>query len=256
MGFLSGPKAPDPMQTAQAQMGLNRETAITQQELNMVNQSGPWGSVSYNQTGTSASGTPQYSQTTSLSPSQQRIFNQSQAAQGNLADLAKTQSAQLQQTMKNPFSFNNQDAENWAYDLGASRLDPRMAQQQEALQTRLANQGVAPGSRAWEASMSQQGQNENDAYNQLMLQGRGQAFNEALTTYNNPMNTMTALLSNSQVQAPGQTMGATPQTSLAGADYTGMVNSNYQQRVQQHQGMMGGLGGLFGMAMGPQGFMR
>lgn len=249
MGFLSAPKAPDPMQTAQAQMGLNRDTAITQQEMNMIGQQGPWGSVSYNQTGTSANGTPQYQQTTTLSPSQQRIFNQSQAAQGNLAELAKTQSAQLQQTMKNPFSFSNQDAENWAYDLGAQRLDPRMAQQQEALQTRLANQGVAPGSRAWEASMSQQGQNENDAYNQLMLQGRGQAFDEALTTYNNPLNTMTALLSNSQVQTPGQTMGATPQTGVGGVDYTGLVNQQYQGQLQNYQAQMGGLGGLFGAGM-------
>lgn len=245
----SAPRAPDPMQTAQAQAGLNRDTAITQQELNMVNQSGPWGSVNYTQTGTSASGTPQYSQQTTLSPSQQRIFNQTQAASGNLAQLANSQSQQLQETMANPFSFDNQDAADWAYDLGASRLDPRMEQQQGALQTRLANQGLAPGSRAWEAAMNQQGQNENDAYNQLMLQGRGQAFNEALTTYNNPLNNMSALLSGSQVQAPGQTMGGTPQASVGGVDYTGLVNQQFQADTANYQAKMGGLGGLFGTGL-------
>lgn len=241
----SRPKAPDPFATAQAQTAMNRDTAITQQELNMVNQNGPWGSVNYNQSGTTAAGNPIWNQTTSLSPSQQGIFDASQGAQKNMAELAQSQSAQLQETLGNPFSFNNQDAADWAYDLGASRLDPRMAQQQEALQTRLANQGVAPGSRAWESSMNQQGQNENDAYNQLMLNGRSQAFNEALTTYNQPLNSLSALLSGSQVQAPGQTMGATPQTGVAGVDYTGLVNQKYQSDMQNYQS---GLGGLFGSA--------
>lgn len=247
--FGGAPKAPDPMRTAQAQAGLNRDTAITQQELNMVNQSGPLGSVNYSQSGTTAAGNPIWNQTTTLSPSQQGIFDAAQGAQTNLAQLAQSQSAQLQDTLANPFSFNNQDAADWAYDLGASRLDPRMEQQQTALATRLANQGVAPGSRAWEASMNQQGQNENDAYNQLMLQGRGQAFNEALTTYNNPLNTMNALLSNSQVQQPGTGMSATPQTSVGGVDYTGLVNQQYQGQQQNYQARMGGLGGLFGAGL-------
>lgn len=245
----SAPQAPDPVATAQAQAGLNRDTAITQQELNMINQSGPWGSVRYNQTGTTANGNPIWSQQTTLSPSQQRIFNQSQAAQGNLAQLANRQSQQLQQHMANPFEFNNQDAADWAYDLGASRLDPRMERQRASIATQLANQGVAPGSAAWEAAMNQQSQGENDAYNQLMLQGRSQAFNEALTTYNNPLNSMSALLSGSQVQAPGQTMGATPQSSVGGVDYTGLVNQQYQGQLQNYQAQMGGLGGLFGAGM-------
>lgn len=243
------PRAPDPMQTAQAQAGLNRDTAITQQELNMINQSGPWGSVSYNQTGTTANGNPIWSQQTTLSPSQQRIFDQSQSAQGNLAQLANTQSQQVQQQLANPFQFNNQDAADWAYDLGASRLDPRMERQRASIATQLANQGVAPGSAAWEAAMNQQSQGENDAYNQLMLQGRSQAFNEALTTYNNPLNTMSALLSGAQVQNPGQMGAPTPQTGVGGVDYTGLVNQQYQGQVQQHQGMMGGLGGLFGAGL-------
>lgn len=245
----SAPKAPDPFQTAQAQAGLNRDTAITQQELNMVNQYGPLGSVTYSQSGTTAAGNPIWNQTTTLSPSQQGIFDAAQGAQTNLAQLAQSQSAQLQDTLANPFSFSNQDAADWAYDLGASRLDPRMEQQRAALETSLANQGIAPGSRAWEAAMNQQGQNENDAYNQLMLQSRGQAFNEALTTYNNPLNTMNALLSNSQIQQPGTGMSATPQTSVGGVDYTGLVNQQYQAQNANYQAKMGGLGGLFGTGM-------
>lgn len=89
------PKAPDPYATAAAQGAQNRETAITQQELNMVNQVGPWGNVNYSQTGTSASGTPLYTATTTLSPSQQAIFEQTQQANQNLAKTAADQSGFL-----------------------------------------------------------------------------------------------------------------------------------------------------------------
>lgn len=99
----STPKAPDPVATANAQAAANRDTAITQSQLNMVDQIGPWGNVTYDQSGsrsfTDANGklvsTPTYTATTTLSPSQQAIFDQSQAAQGNLAGIASDQSAFL-----------------------------------------------------------------------------------------------------------------------------------------------------------------
>ncbi len=96
----SAPRAPDPFKTAQAQAAMNRDTAVTQQELNMVNQTGPWGSVSYSQTGTTDAGNPIWSQSTTLSPSQQAIFNQSQAAQRNLAATANQQSSFLKDYMR------------------------------------------------------------------------------------------------------------------------------------------------------------
>lgn len=102
--MISTPSPPDPFQTATAQSGMNRDTALTQQQIGMVNQNNPWGSVGYEQTGTQgftdSQGnwveTPTYTQTTSLSPQQQRIFNQSQQATLNLAQLARQQSARMQ----------------------------------------------------------------------------------------------------------------------------------------------------------------
>lgn len=249
----SKPSTPDPAETAAAQSAANRDTAITQQQLNMIDQVNPYGSVSYAQSGVNtykdANGriveTPKYTQTTTYTPEQQAIFDQTQAAQTNLAELANQQSSQLQESLANPFSFTNDDASNWAYDLGAQRLDPQFAQQQAALETQLANQGVTPGSRAWEAAMSQQSQAKNDAYNQLILNGQQQAYNQALTTYNSPVNTITALLSGSQVSNPSTQSSATPSTSVAGVDYTGLVNN---QAAQQQSAYNSQLGGLFGLA--------
>ncbi|WP_273727474.1 tail fiber domain-containing protein [Brucella gallinifaecis] len=253
------PEAPDPKETASAQAAANRSTAITQQNLNMVNQVNPWGNVNYEQTGTrkhydEMSGkwveTPTFTQTTTLSPEQQAIFNQTQSAQNNLAGLANDQSAKIRELLNTPFEFNNQDAANWAYDLGAQRLDPRFAQDEEKLRTTLKNKGIQEGSEAWNAEMSRMTQTKNDAYNGLMLNGRQMAFSEAMAQRNQPINEITALMSGSQVSNPAQMSGATPQTSVGGVDYTGLVNQKYQSELSNYQSQMGGLFGLGSAAMG------
>lgn len=64
------------------------------------------------------------------------------------------------------------------YQLGAQRLDPRFTQQQQTLESDLANRGVVPGTEAYNRAMTQFGQERNDAYNQLALTGQNQAFQE------------------------------------------------------------------------------
>lgn len=258
---MKTPKAPDPMVTAQAQSGMNRDTAVSQQLINMVSQNNPWGSTSYNQTGstgyTDSSGKwvtiPSFTQTTTLSPEQQAIFDQSQAAQSNLAGIAENQSGMVSEALSSPFQFNNQDAANWSYDLGASRLDPRFAREEDALRTQLTNQGIREGSEAWNNAMNRLGENKNDAYNQLMLTGRGQAFGESLATRNQPLNELTALLTGSQVSNPAAMSGPTPQASVGGVDYAGLVQDDYKSKLASHNAMMGGLFGLAGA--GAQGAM-
>jgi len=256
--MVSTPKAPDPWTTAQAQSQWNNTTAQTQQALNMVDQQNPWGNVSYTENGTrtiiGADGkpftVPKYTQTTNLSPEQQAIFEQSQVAQGNLAGLAADQSGAMRDYLGQPFEFNNQDAANWAYDLGAQRLDPRFEQERSSLESQLINRGIRPGTAAYDSEMSRFGETKNDAYNQLMLTGRQQAFGEALSTRNQPINEISALMSGSQVSNPAQMSGAAPQTGVAGVDYTGLVNQKYQSELQASQAKMGGMFGLLGAGLG------
>jgi len=241
---------------------MNRDTALTESALGTGNQINPWGTVSYSDGGTrsfiDSQGktvtVPVYDQTTALTGPQQQIFDQGQAAELNLATLANDQSGFLQGYLDTPFQYSNQDAENWAYDLGAQRLDPRMEQQRARVETKLANQGIAPGSRAWESAMSQVGQAENDAYNQLMLTARQQAFSENMATRNQPINEITALMSGSQVSNPA-TMGASPQQTpgVAGVDYTGLVNQKFASDTANYQSQMGGLFGMGGALLGAAG---
>lgn len=69
-----------------------------------------------------------------------------------------------------------------------SRLQPQLENQRAALQTQLANQGITPGSHAYEQAMTEQNQRENDLTTQAALQGlnldmsaRQQGFGEAQT---------------------------------------------------------------------------
>lgn len=250
---MKAPKAPDPVQTAQAQSQYNTNTAITQQLLNFVGQSNPYGTVSYDQTGSTsfvgADGKtyslPKFTQTTSYTPEGQAIFDQTMKAQNNLATTAANQSNQVKDTLSNQFSFDNQDAANWAYDLGSQRIIPQQQRDQASLEAQLVNSGIRRGTQAWDSELTRLTQNNRDQLNQLALTGRSQAFNEAIQTRNQPLNELNALLSGSQLQNPGSASPATPQTSVAGVDYSGLVQQNYQNRLQAQQT---GLGGLFGLA--------
>ena len=253
--IVSSPKAPDPQQTAAAQSAANRDTALSSQLLNMTDQQGPYGSLTYAQTGTnsyvdSLTGktvtVPKFTATTTLSPEQQAILDQTQAANLNLGTIANERSSFLKDYLAKDFNVDSA-VEDKLYNLGASRLDPRFAQEEESMRAQLINSGIRPGTAAYSRAMADFGQQKNDAYNQLALTGRQQAFNEASYERAQPLNEISALLSGSQVQQP--TFANTPQTQVAGTDYTGLVNNAYNQKVASQNAMMGGLFGLLGTGL-------
>lgn len=252
--MVSTPKAPDPVATAQAQGGMNRDTATSQQLINMTDQVNPWGATTYSPNGQASFvdstgktiSVPRYTQTTTFTPEQQGIFDKSQQAQSNIAGIAQDQSAMLGEYLDKPFDFDNQDAADWSYDLASSRILPQQARAEEANRTRLINSGLRPGTQAWDSEMSRMTMANTDQMNQLALTGRGQAFGEALATRNQPINEITALLSGSQVSNPSQMSGPTPQAGVGGVDYTGLVNQQYQSQLQNSNALMGGLFGLAG----------
>jgi hypothetical protein len=182
---------------------------------------------------------PRYRATTTLSAPEQRVYDASAGARGNLAELANERSGFLRDYLPNatPESI---DAK--LYELGSQRLDPRFAREEEALRSRLANQGLTQGSAAWDAEMERFGQGRNDAYNQLVLSGRGQALAEI----NNPINQIAALLGMGQVQNP-QVQMQQPQ-GMPTVNTAGLINDNWQQRAQVAQSKPNLLGGLFGLA--------
>lgn len=241
--------APDPIATATAQTASNKETAITQAELNNYDKVGPDGSLTYTQSGTNPDGTPKFTQTTALSPSNQNIYDTGQTTKQNIATIGADQSAKIGALLGTPFKVDDAIADKIT-SLGSQRLDPQFARNEDALRTKLANQGIQPGSEAWNAEMTQFQQGKNDAYNQLYLQGSGQAEQQSLAERNQPINEISALMSGSQVGTP--TFAANPQTSVAGTDVAGITQNSYLDANQQAQQAVAGnnatMGGLFGLA--------
>jgi len=254
----SAPEPPDPRETSAASTSTNVGTAIANSMMNNANQVTPDGTISYDQTSTytwndpytgKSYQIPRFTATTQLSDAQQAIKGQTDAAQLNLGTLANNQSAFLNDYMAKPFDGSNEATEARLFELGRKRLDPMYAEQQDALDAKLANQGIMIGSQAYDAAQRNQYQARNDGYNSLLLQGRGQAFGEAQATRNQPINEITALLSGSQVSQP-QAAGFN-QSTIPTTDVAGNINTHYQQQLanwqQKQAGTQSILGGLFGL---------
>lgn len=258
MSKPKAPKAPDPIATGAAQTGTNVATAIANSQLNNINQVGPDGSLTYTNDGNytftdPTSGhtytIPKVTQTTTLSPAQQAIADQQNAASLNLSTTANDQSKFLGEYLAKPFDGSNDATEARLFELGRKRLDPALADRTESLRTSLSNQGIKLGSTAYDKAMERDQQGVNDAYNQLLLSGHGQSFQEGQAIRNQPINEITALLSGGQVSQP--VFGSTNQTNIPTTDYAGLINQNYAQRFGQYQNQQTGfndvVGGLFGL---------
>lgn len=250
------PAAPDPAATAAAQASANKGAAITQQQVNMVDQTTPYGNQTYTQSGTWADGTPKFTSNVTLSPQEQAKQEQQWQFDKQVNDLGIQQTSKLTDLLSKPVDLNNAATESRLMELGSARLTPQLERQRASLTSRLANQGVYQGSEAYDNAMRQFGQQENDAYNELLLKGRGQAVQEALTERNQPINEITALMSGGQVQQPNFTN--TPTAQVGAPDVAGMTYQSYQMgpyaqwqnQQQNNQAMMGGLFGLGSAAAG------
>lgn len=278
---ISKPKAPPPPSpdsVAKAQTTQTQNTAVANNTMGMVNQRGPDGSLNYNQIGgytdpQTGVFIPRYEAVTSLSDTAQQRFDTTNAAQQNMADIAKLLSGRIEDTAANPVSMDNlpdipgsggyEASRKSVEDALYSRLNPQLQQARASRETDLANRGIRIGSAAYDRAMAGVGQNENDARQQVVLAGgqeqsrlagmdsaaRAQLLQERNQAANEPINRMSALLSQTQVNTP-QYQTYTPQnmavTDVAGITQQGYANQNaaYQAKMQQQNAIYGGLFGL------------
>lgn len=255
------PTPPSPRETSAAQTGTNVATSVANAWMQNMNEVTPDGSKTFAQTGSSTFTDPytgktytipKFTVTQKLSGTQQQIKNRHDAANLNLASLGANLSGQLGKQLTGNFSLGNEATERRLMELGQKRLDPLFERRDDDLRTRLANQGIRAGSEAYDREMSNLGQQENDAYNQLLLQGRGQASQELLAEDNQRINQIGALMTGGQVSMPQFMTGANV-NAMPTTDNAALINANYQQRMQAWQqkqaalgGRLSGVGGLFG----------
>jgi hypothetical protein len=171
----------------------------------------------------------QWTQTMALSPEQQALYNQNQALNQTLGNIAKTGVGYVQNSMDNPLDFSQnqallapgqiqQQASDAAYQNAAQYLDPQFQQSNAQLANRLANQGITQGSEAYNNAMLNAGNQQQQAYesarNQAYLQGqqgaqqqyaqglgtRQQQIAEQQVLRQDPLNTLNAIRSGQQMQ--------------------------------------------------------
>ena len=273
-GFLglgpapSAPAAPDYTGAARETAQGNLDAARAAAAANRVNQVTPYGNLNYAITGQDPYGNPTWTATTLLSDvGQQLLNNQNQASLG-LGSTINSALGRTQEMMGQGFNPNLPSTginPGQSYqDAYMQRLAPQIAQNREMTTASLANQGIVPGTAAYDNAMRQQAMKENDLLLGATTQGFGvgqqanqQAFGQELTKYNLPLNTLSALRTGAQVQNP-TFINAPQQATTSGADILGasqmgynaqMGNFNAQQAAQQgfNSGLMG-LGGTLGAA--------
>jgi hypothetical protein len=241
---MNQPQMPDPIASTMMQSALNNQAASSQAKMNMVSQSGPYGSLDYASDPSSPSG---YRATVSLSPDQQNILNEQNQIKFGMGGAAnRLLSSGGGALSGQPLDLGWSATEANLDALNRNRLDPLWQQNGEQQAQKLADQGLQPGSAGYDAQMRDFNAAKNDAYNSMYLAGHGQAVNDLTTQYNAPLNALSALESGSQVTTPNQNFVATPQESLQAPNLMGAQETAYQQQVANQNAALGGMFGLGG----------
>jgi len=286
----SPPPAPNYTGAAIAQGAANLESARATAKLSNPNMYTPYGSqtVSYN------GDIPTVTQT--LTPAAQKTLEAQQNVDLLLSNLAQKGTGIASNVLDKPFNFGGPAVQTSLDTSGIAkmpvnagttgqqaimaRLEPSLAKQRVSTETQLINQGLRPGTEAYNNAIQLLGQQENDARQQAALQGlnldigaNAQGYNQALQSgqFGNtaqqqalaqaiqqrqmPLNEINALTSSSQIQNPqfGAYVGSNvvPAPIANAAAQQGAYNQNaYNQQVAQNNANTAGLFSLGGAALG------
>jgi hypothetical protein len=237
-GMLFGepdvPATPDYAGAAKETAAGNLDAARAAVASNRVNQVTPYGSLNYAVTGQDPYGNPTWTATSKLSPDQQALYDYDIASSKGLGALQSKGLTYVSNMLDQPFNTSNlpKTGINPGEDMTQSimrRLQPTLAMEQKQFDTQMANQGIPLGSEAYENARRMFDQRQNDKLvssviqgTQTGLQARGQGFSEQAYQRNEPINTLNAVRSGSQVTNPNSFFVSAPQqATTAGADYLG-----------------------------------
>ena len=284
------PAAPDYTGAALAQGQANIDAARATAKLTNPNIYSPYGTqlVSYE------GDVPTIRQT--LTPNAQRTIEAQQQLQGNLANLGGTAYSNAFGVLSQPFSFGGPQVQTsldtsqiakmpvnagmTGQEAIMSRLNPSLARQRTSTETNLVNQGLRPGTEAYDNAIRSLGEQETDARTQAVLQGlnldigaNAQGYNQALQSgqFGNtaqqqalaqalqqrqlPLNEINALMSGSQIQNPqfnayqGSNVAAAPIANATAQQ--GAFNQNlYNQQIAGQNANTAGLFSLGAAGLG------
>jgi hypothetical protein len=257
-GGNDAPPPPDYAAAAKETASGNLEAAKYATVANRANQYNPYGSLTWQR---GATDYDPWTQTVNFTPEGQKQFDLQNQLQTKYAETANTGFDKARQVFENPSIDQSLlpaapiNAGTTAQQAIMSRLQPTLETNEEALRTRLANQGIGLGSTAYNREQALQGQRANDLYLQSAMQGIGldtnarkDALNEAYTAQSRPLDLVNALRSGGQVQNPQFANYAQQQTTtgpnmsqaaqLGYEGQMGLFNAGQAQDERKEQMMM------------------
>jgi hypothetical protein len=257
-GAGNTPNAPDTQTMISAQNNANLLSAQEQQAINQTDQITPYGSLTYQHPDPSDPGATVAVQ--NLTPAEQANLSYSNQAQNAMGSNVNALLASNSGLLSNGYDVNGGvNALQYGTDNpsgGASeqalqnsimaQLNPQLQQESAALQTSLRNQGLAPGSDAWNNAMRQQAQNQTSAQLQAVQAGdnlyfqnaglNNSAIGQAQSMYDTGQNQLLGVAGNilggAYVQSPN--LVNTPTESVAPTNALGAYATNYQDALNTH----------------------
>jgi len=238
----SAPPPPDYTGAARETAAGNLEAARANIAANRVNQVTPYGRLDYSITGEDPYGNPTWTATQSLSPVQQQLLDYQNQSSLGLGQLAGKGLGYVENMLDTPFDtsklpttgFNPSQSYQDAY---MQRLQPQIAQSQEALDVKLANAGIPVGSEAYKRAQMTEAQRVNDLLASATTAGFGvgqqarqSALQEQAYLRNEPLNTLNAVRSGAQVQGPSFVNSA-QQANTAGPDMLGAAQMGFNAEM-------------------------
>lgn len=203
-------------------------------QANRVNQTTPYGNLNYTQ---NSNGTWSANQTNS----------------DQMTGLINSSLSGLQSSQSNPM-YGINPGENYS-DAIMRRLQPQMQQSQGMNDAKLANQGIVPGTQAYEDAMRTFNQGQNDLLTSAQINGM-QTGLQAQQLQGNQAAQVKSLSTPNFINAPQQ-------AAVSGPDYMGALstqtnaniaaqNAALGQQTNQQAGLYGlGSAGILGLAANP-----
>jgi len=223
---------------AQAQSLGNLAGAQQATQANRVNQNTLYGGLNYQQS-TDANGNPTWTANQTGTDQTQGLVNSSLAG--------------LQASINNP-AYGINPGQTYS-DAIMQRLQPQMAQSAESNKAALANQGIVPGTQAYDNAMRTFQQGQNDLLTSAQINGMNTGL-QAQALQGTQAGQIKALTTPNLINAPQQ-------AAVAGPDYTGALatqtnaniaaqNAALGQQTNQTAGLYGlGSAGILGLAANP-----
>jgi len=255
------PPAPNAANTIAMQTGANAKTAEQLQGANMVDQDSPIGSQTYSIIGTNPDGSPKYGMTRQYTPEQQALLDQLVGTKGttgsaasNLADDAYSYLSEVPDFTSVAGSLTGQ-----GIDRALPYMERMMAPQRAQLDTAMRNQGILPGTPAYQqqmdAMLAQQDLNKGNWMNSFQQQ----AFGQAKDQYTMPADMIGKLMGFGAPMDLSGSFGQTPTVNFSPPNAQQAVQTeydanfkNYQQAVARQNMLMNlGLTGVAGIAGAP-----